>query len=386
MGAPFSIAAASAAPALLTACRLTVTQYVGMSAEFAALAKEASVPNPHFSPASIAAAATTMPDDEIVIIASRDTFGVLKGIWAFQQWRGAGSLGFSVLRSPLVPLYEVLSAPVLDRNCAGQALNAMLAFIAASPELPSVIAARSLPMEGGDHAALMSCLGAPSWRIVPLETWQRGIALANPAETPEGAIRRALGASFKKRMTQRRALEKLGAVTFALHTRNAAAPAFERFVALEARGWKGRRRSALVHRPDDAAWMRACVDQLATCDGIVVGQLDLDGEPIAMGIVFREAGTAVYMKTAFAESHARYSPGLHLEIELTRALLAQGQLTCFDCGGDDHVNANAHIWPERRSMGHAMIMLDTRWPSRLAVLGATARSALRRLRDRLRGA
>lgn len=385
MNAAFPIDTRPAHPAPLTACRLTVSNYAGMAAEFTALAATASIANPHFSPASVVAAATTMPADDIVIIASYDAFDGLKGIWVFRRWRDVGSLGLAVLRTPLMPLYEVLSAPVLDRDCAAQALKAILDFIAASADLPSIIAARSLPMEGTDYAALMSGL-APPRRLVPLETWQRGVAFVDPAEPPEAAIRRSLGASFKKRMTQRRALEKRGVLTFDLHTQDAANLAFERFVALEARGWKGRQRTALAHLPQDAAWMRACVEHLAARDNFVVGELSVAGAPIAMGVVFREAGMAVYLKTAFAESHARYSPGLQLEIELTRALLHQGQLACFDCGGDDHVNADAHIWPERRLTGHALIVLDERWSSRLPVLGAKARSALRRVRDRMRGA
>jgi CelD/BcsL family acetyltransferase involved in cellulose biosynthesis len=369
----------------LTVTRLSFSAFQAMASAFDDLSARSPEANPHLSPAAIAAATTLINPDDIVILAASQAEGPLMGLWAFSLYRGAETGGVTVLRTPLVPLYDVLAAPVLDRDCAPAALEAILAFIAANPGLPKVIMAHSLPLEGPTHAVFSACMSVPGRRLEQLESWPRGVTLPRTGETPEAAMKRALGTSAKKRQTQRRALERLGNLRFQEETGVAAIAGFERFLTLEDRGWKGKDGTSILKSGADAVWWRALVANLAAVDAVTIASLMLDGAPVASGAILVQDGVHLFMKTAFDENFAKFSPGLHLEIEITRAALVRGDLVRFDCGGSDGVDPAAHIWAERRQMAHAMIVLDGSAFSRLPVLASRTKAGLRQLRNRLRG-
>ena len=362
--------------------RLDVATYFGMTARYGALSACSPEPNPHFAPGAVQAAAETLvPPGDIVILVAERPDGSWAGLWAFRRVRSLRTGGVAVLQIPVLPLYEVLSSPVLDRDDGAQALAAILSFIARSPDLPSQIMAQNLPLDGPAHLALESIL--PS-RCVKFESWQRGVTLPRPGEDVDTAITRALGTSRKKRQSQRRALEKLGPLTFVQHRNAAALPALESFLTLEAAGWKGKAGTALASIPQDAAWVRALVGHLAAHDAVCIAALMVGDRPAAMGLLIDQDGVTLFLKTAYDEALHKYSPGLHLETEVTRAALASDRMVRFDCGGGDAVDPAAHLWAERRLMGHVFTALDGNPLSRLPILAMKARSGLRRMRNSLR--
>ncbi|MFY8101035.1 MAG: GNAT family N-acetyltransferase, partial [Allorhizobium sp.] len=83
----------------------------------------------------------------------------------------------------------------------------------------------------------------------------------------------------------------------------------EEFLALEASGWKGRKRSAMVNDRLRAAFAREAITNLAEADAVRIHTLDLDGRAIASMVVFIMAGEAYTWKTAYDETYARFSPG-----------------------------------------------------------------------------
>lgn len=369
----------------LTVTRLSTSAFQAMASAYDDLSARSLEANPHLSPASIAATvATLIAPDNIVILAASSPDSRLEGLWAFGLHRGPETGGMAVLRTPLVPLYEVLAAPVLDRDCADEALEAMLAFISASPDLPALIMAQGLPLEGPTHDVLAICLAMPGRRLDLFESWGRGVTLPRPGEKPEAAMQRALGRSAKKRLTQRRALERLDNLRFQEETGEAAISAFEGFLTLEDKGWKGKSGTSILKSNADAGWWRALVSHLAAVDAVTIASLMLDGTPVASGVILVQDGVHLFLKTAFDEDFAKFSPGRHLEIEITRAALARGDLVRFDCGSGDGVDPAAHIWPERRQMAHAMIVLEDSPLSRLPVLAGRAKAGLRTLRNRWR--
>lgn len=364
----------------LTARRLSVDAFCGMAEAFADLSARAAEANPHMSPAAVQAAARTLLDPAaIVILAAVLPEGRLAGIWALSRYRGVETGGVTVLRTPLVPLYEVLSAPVLDKDHGDAALASMMSLLRASPDLPKCILARTFPVEGAGFAALTA---SPATRLHVIERWSRGVMLPRAGEAPEEAIRRALGASAKKRRNQRRALERLGDIAVEQADGEAALAAFETFVTLEDAGWKGRDGTSLRRSGTDLSWWRELV---AASDGVRITTLRQNGTPLACGVTLTQGGVALFLKTAFNEAFAKFSPGLHLEIEITRAALARSDLRRFDCGGDASVDADAHIWAERRAMGHVLIDLGGGPMSCLPLLALRAKAGLRAIRNRWRG-
>lgn len=136
--------------------------------------------------------------------------------------------------------------------------------------------------------------------------------------------------------------------------------ATEYFLALEALGWKGKRRTALLCDPSLATFIRTISRRLAKKDKIEIDALTLDGTPVAMAIVFRSGKNAYFWKTAFKEDFASYSPGVLLTLAMTSRLVADtGTGFVNSCAIPNHPMID-HLWPDRIEMADMLISIQGR--------------------------
>lgn len=365
--------------------RIRPADYGAFTAAFDELSRRAFAPNPHIAPAAIEAAALLMPRDRIIILAAWQSEALgserLVGLWTLARRRDWRSGFAAILVAPLLPLYEVSSVPVVDRDHVDDVVQAMLRHLIAATDLPRTLALPLLPQDDALAEALRETCRASGSRIATYETWQRPMLLPQPGDEAESYLRRALGASYKKRMQQFRAATKAGVVSFQRRRGEAARDGFEAFLTLEASGWKGQARTAIASRPADAEYFRRLVASFAANNALLVDALLLDGEPIAMGLLIESAGTRHFLKIAYDEAQSRLSPGRMLTIAMIQADFAGTPADVFDSGAGDGVDAGTYAWGERRAMGNSVIGLGS---DRLrdAHLAAAARQTLRRLRDR----
>ena len=109
----------------------------------------------------------------------------------------------------------------------------------------------------------------------------------------------------------------------------------ERFLEIEASGWKGARGTAIR---SDARAVRLYLDfarAAADRGWLRLRFLELDGDAIAADLSCVLGGGEHLLKTAFDERHARLSPGVVLRAEVLAAAIAEG-LTFYDfLGGPD---------------------------------------------------
>lgn len=121
----------------------------------------------------------------------------------------------------------------------------------------------------------------------------------------------------------------------------------ERFLALEASGWKGSARSALASAD---ATSRFCLDgfrAIHQAGRVAVTAITLDGRDVAMLVTLVEGGDAFTFKTAYDERYARFSPGVLIQRESLPRLL--------DCRRTDSLAVADHpmidsLWSERRAV------------------------------------
>lgn len=364
--------------------RLTAGTYGAAYAEaFADLCRRAEAPNLHMAPAAVAAALSfgIASDDIVILAAQKEGDERLLGLWALRRMRSLHSGLTPVLEAPLVPLYEVSSAPVLDRERAGDAALALARAIVEAPDLPKILKLPLLPMSGSVFAALQAALGATGSTISVFERWQRPMLVPEPGNDAERYLRCALGQGYKKRMQQHRQLEKAGALTYQRQRGADAITALEEFLALEAAGWKGRGGTALASLPDDSAYIREIVRNFAAIDAVRIDLLRLDDAPIAGGLLLDLAGQSHFLKIAYDEGKARLSPGRALAIEMLRSDFAAGLPFRLDSGAGDRVDPSAYPWGERQEVANAIVALAGHSVA-LPRLAATARMQLRRWRDR----
>jgi CelD/BcsL family acetyltransferase involved in cellulose biosynthesis len=358
----------------LVARRIDLADYVSMQAAFDDLAGRADDPNPFMSPALVAAAASGVASDQIVILAAFDDAdpGRWLGVWCLRRARDLWSAGCEVLQAPILPRYECLAAPVLDAACAAAALASMLDLVRSSGTLPSLIRAATWPRA-------LDRLMPAGWRASPAETWERAILKPVAVQAADAYLRQSMGKALNKRNNRQKQLAETGVLAMS-SLRGAEAPAaFEHYIRLEAKGWKGQSGTSLAQTPSDAAYMRAAIARLADANRVSIDMVTLDGKPVAVGVVIEAAGHNLFWKAAFDEDHARFAPGSLLHLAVTRRLFAEARAT-LDSGMTEFTTP-AHLpWSEREAMARVTIAHGAGFGAMAVRLGSALRHAMRRLK------
>jgi CelD/BcsL family acetyltransferase involved in cellulose biosynthesis len=177
----------------------------------------------------------------------------------------------------------------------------------------------------------------------------------------------ALSASSRKKLRQyRRRLGEKGR----LETRHLQAPgavraAFEQYLALEAKGWKGRAGTALLSDANDAAVARAMIAALARDGAASIFSLELDDRPVSMQVVLRAGAIAFTWKTTYDEAFGDFSPGMLLLEDYTAALLEDAGVGAVDSCAFDATSYMA-TWMERRRVADVWIGVGPHGPFRVA--------------------
>lgn len=133
------------------------------------------------------------------------------------------------------------------------------------------------------------------------------------------------------------------------------------FLALEAAGWKGSDGAAFANTPKSTHFFRQMMAGAAAADVLDFQRIDLDGRAIAMLINFHRAPGSYSFKIAYDEALARFSPGVMIEIENLKALLAQTKVAWMDsCATENHAMING-LWMERRTLIQTTVPLKGAW-------------------------
>jgi CelD/BcsL family acetyltransferase involved in cellulose biosynthesis len=278
--------------------------------------------------------------------------------------------------------FRSLDTPLLDRDAAGRAAAAMLAQARATGAHALLL--RDVACDGDAARAFSRAAAVDGLAPVLLRGWSR--ACLDATRDADELLRDALGG--KRLKEYRRLMRRLGdhgEVRFSVaRAPDAVAQAWEVFVALEASGWKGRRGTALMHRPELAERLRQAAITLAARDACEIALLHAGDQPIAAGIVLRHGDRAYFFKLGIAESFARHSPGVLLTLELTRHLCADPAIHLVDStAAPDHPMIDP-IWRGRFAVGDLLIPLRRRNPLFAPITFALrAREALRQTAKRL---
>jgi CelD/BcsL family acetyltransferase involved in cellulose biosynthesis len=343
-----------------------------MTQSFDALMRRAAG-NVFMHPAALAAAAASAFAQVHALSAWHD--GALVGYCALRERRIAPFWHF--LAGPPYP-YAFLANPVVDPAHLDTVMPAFLAAIADDESLPNVIQLKLLDADAPTARPLMAALAARGGAVLQLSERARPY-LGGPSE------RKRSGATAKKLRQDWNRLGALGPVAIA-NERDADAvrAAFEVFLDLERRSWKGRNGTALLCRRADAAFTRALIAELAARHGASVALLRVDGRPIAAQVLLYGGATAYTWKTAFDAEFAKFSPGVLLIDKVTDELFAAGTAQIESCSADG--SFMEQFWTGRRMTVDLLIDVGQRQSVNFTLVarGERGYAWLRRKRDRLR--
>ncbi len=277
-----------------------------------------------------------------------------------------------------------LGVPLVDRGRASAVIDACLGFLGAGRHGFSGVLFPMVPEDGAFAAALKAVASGSGRRLRALDHHERAVLTAGP---PAGATPvPALAARKAKELRrQLRRLGEAGEVRFdSARDPVAVREAVERFLVLEASGWKRQRGTALLQQPGAAAFLRTMTRLLARDGRCRVETLSVGGQPVAAGIVLESGDRAWFWKTAYDEAFARFSPGVQLALALTRSLAARPDIALTDsCAIANHPMID-HLWPGR--MAVADILVGTRPGISAATIVDDARELVgRRLRGYAKG-
>ena len=356
-------------------------------AEIDALASASADTNSQFEYVALAAAMEHLQGGENVRVAliwsDADENGgrVLTGLVPYRA-----AIGFYGLPLPVWRvwrhIHSYISTPLLRGGHERQAVRRFLAFAdmsgAAFVDFPLFDAGSAFA------AALDDVAGRQHRPVAETDAHERAFLQSELSEEAylSTHIRKKKRKEFNRLWNR---LAELGELSFETHEGGGdPAPWIGRFLALEARGWKGKRGTALRADPAQRAFFENICFGAHAQGKLHCTDLTLDGKPLAMLASFR-SGEGVYtFKIAFDEDYARYSPGALLMLKAIGAFLTDGRTAWVDsCAVPDHPMID-HIWAQRRAMRSVLVAgahpfgpLSVRYAAAAMKLAASARAKLR---------
>jgi CelD/BcsL family acetyltransferase involved in cellulose biosynthesis len=264
-------------------------------------------------------------------------------------------------------------APLVRAGFESLFWSILLGWCDAAPWARTLLHVPRLTEDGPLHRALVDVARARGGEAEVVHREERALLESDlsPEEYWDAAVR------AKKRKELRRQANRLaeqGVVEFRRWRRGEAVdPWIDAFLDLEARGWKGRAKSALASQSDTQAWFRAVLAAAGEAGRLDMRALDLDGCPLAMLVNFLCPPGGFSFKTAFDEDYARFSPGVLLQ-QANLDLLDDPQIDWVDsCAAPGHPMIDS-VWRERRALVWVNVPLSSA-PDRLrfAMLTKTER-------------
>ncbi|MBL0374694.1 GNAT family N-acetyltransferase [Rhizobium sp. KVB221] len=356
------------------------------------LSHRAMEPNVFFSSRFLAPAMPRLDDREIRLAIIRDEDkrrSRLRMLMPFSIEKPGFSIGTPIIRVWANP-FGPLGTPLVDAEGAAETIDHMLEALGRDDaRLPLVLVMPDLRLSG-PFAKLARAIAVS--RNLPIDvssTSKRPMleSLKDGDSYLRGSIKPQHMREMRRQWAQ---LEKLGEPSYSVARQPGDIRArMEEFLLLEASGWKGKKRSAMLSDRYRAAFAREAINNLAEIDGARIHTIDLDGKAIASMIVLIMNGEAYTWKTAYDENFARFSPGKLLVAQLTDWHLDDANIVRTDsCAVADHP-IMSRFWQEREEIGTLVIGLrensdrETRQAATQLHLYKNTRNVARLIREKI---
>jgi hypothetical protein len=356
------------------------------------LSRRVLEPNVFFTARVLAPAMPRIDDRSVRFALIRDENGTrsrMRLLMPFSIEKPGFAVGPSILRVWANP-FGPLGTPLVDAEDCAETIDDLLSALAQKDmQLPRVLVLPELRLNGPFAQMLKRMTLARELPVTIAELHER--PMLHSSMDGDAYMRQSMAPHHRRDIARQwRKLSQLGTLSYDVARQSDDIRlALEEFLALEASGWKGRKRTALVSDRYRAAFAREAIANLAEVDGVRIHTLRLNGKPIASMIVFITMGEAYTWKTCYDETLAKYSPGKLLVARLTDWHLDDLNIIRTDsCAIEDHP-LMSHIWKEREQMGTMIIGLtpnsdrDVRQVATQAHLYRNTRNLAKMLRDRV---
>jgi len=296
------------------------------------------------------------------------------GCWMLCLWEGIGDtrklrvfmpVGIVKIGLPAKRVLQVLAheylptgTPLVDRENPDEAVETLFRLLA-DPKLnlPTTLNLPHQRRDGPVMACIEQAVSALGLHNIAHKKTHR--AALTPKDNPDEFLKTSLGKKRHRELKRQwRRLEEEGPLTFSLaRNEEKMLNAFEKFLTLELRSWKGRRGTALYNHRKVASFSRQIIARLAGSQDSEIALLSHNEKPIAALILLSRDGWFVPWKIAFDETYRSFSPGMQIMAKMTSELVQREDLVIADSLAiEGHWMMN-HIWPDRLYMQDVLIGL-----------------------------
>jgi CelD/BcsL family acetyltransferase involved in cellulose biosynthesis len=314
--------------------------------EIDAVAAAAAEPNVFYESWMLAPALAHLSTPELHLVLVREATGALIGVFPFERLRYRGAPLWS-LRS-WGHHYAFLCTPLIVAGCEEAALGAVLDWSASSAAPCQVLEFAKVTDDGAFAVALQRALGIRRSFTVRSERYTRAL-LDMQDKVPETGVS---GKHLKElRRLERRLAENASLTYRTLAQDEPVEPWLERFLQLEADGWKGREQTALASHAGDRAFFLEIARHAYAHQRLHMLELVRNGQVVASKCNFMSGAGAFSFKIAYDEQYAKFSPGVLLELFNIRHLSDNRSAVQWmdSCATSDHPMIN-RIWQGRRAI------------------------------------
>lgn len=331
----------------------------------------ATEPNPFFAPEFVLPAAAALGADDVRLLVDEGAGGSWRGCMPVAPTRALGrTLLFSTWKHP----YSFLGTPLVARGEVEGFAKALAGAMRA--KAPSRFLMIRRAGEGPLLAALRSAADEAGLTTIFERRMERAALDRRPDPDYFGQLKSKRRSELRR--LRRKLGEELGGEPLS-RDRDDAVAAADRFLELEASGWKGRAGTAMGSDDASARLFRDVCEGLADKGRLRFRSLEVGDRVTAMTCDIATGDVLFGFKTAYDESLRRYSPGVQLLLDNFLAFHERGAERTIDSCGEPGSEAMAALWPDRRPI--ATIALGSQGPYGRLLGRALGRSFDSRTRD-----
>lgn len=233
---------------------------------------------------------------------------------------------------------------------AGRAVECLQALFAWLPTEGAIAEFRYLPCDGGFHSALADATRTFACSVVPTAGFSR--ALLRKSADAESYMQASMSGQLRRqlRRNERRLGERSGFAYRVIGPGGDIGAEIERFLLLEASGWKGQAGGALASSDAGRRFGREVLGEAHRRGRLHVVGIDCDGRPVARRVTILAGEGSYAFRTAYDEAYAAYSPGVLAEALCLREFHRLDGVQWMDSYTDPDNPTVNRMWRERRAM------------------------------------
>jgi CelD/BcsL family acetyltransferase involved in cellulose biosynthesis len=284
--------------------------------------------------------------------------------------------GRTLLRLPMWGVPNVLGVPHVDPACVDRAWPVALRFLATRFDVRRMLRLHRVPADGVVGPALLAAVDR--FRCPTMEPGPVSCPTLRRRRDPTYLKERLQSRTRLKLGQKRRNFESLLGHRLRLVDRGTDPSAVERFLALEAAGWKGQAGTAMLGIPGESNFFREMCGRFRDRGRLRMLSLEAGGTTVAMRCDVAAGEGLFSLKTSYDERYARFSPGLLLEIDSV-AMFHEGSAAWLSSATNYPDSPTFAVYPDRRTLVDAVAILD---PVTRLLLTQLVRPALQWRRER----